>query len=77
MLTATNAGLSRTTPPASKAATTAAAAPASAAGSSGQPSRAISKAEVNPPTARNAPWPSDGKPAAPTVNPRPVAATAR
>ena len=77
VLTATNARLSRTTPPESSPATSAAAPPASAAGSSGQPARAISSAEVKAPTATNAPCPSDGRPAVPTVRPSPVAATER
>ena len=77
MLTARKAGRSRTTPPEMTLAARAASAPQSAAGSSGQPARAISSAEVNAPIATKAPAPSDGNPAAPTVRPSPVAATAR
>jgi len=75
--TATNARRSRTTPPEISPATSAAAAPASTAGSSGQPERATSSDDVKAPTAMNAPAPSEGRPAAPTVRPSPVAATAR
>ena len=77
VLTATKAGRRRTTPPRSRPATSAAAAPASAAGSTGQPERATSRAEVNAPIAMNAPVPSDGRPAEPTVSPSAVAASAR
>ena len=74
---ATKAPRKRTMPPEIRPATSAAAAPASTAGSSGQPERATSSDEVNAPIAMNAPAPSDGSPAAPTVSPSAVAAIAR
>ena len=77
MLTATNSRRSRTTAPETTPATSAAAVPASTAGSSGQPERATSNAEVKAPIAMKAPVPSDGSPAGPTVSPSAVAASAR
>ena len=77
VLTATKARRRRTTPPESRPATSAAAAPASAAGSTGQPDRATSRAEVKAPIAMKAPVPSEGSPAEPTVSPSAVAASAR
>jgi hypothetical protein len=77
VLTATKVRRRRTTPPEITPATSAAAVPASAAGSRGHPERATSKAEVNAPIAMNAPVPSDGSPAGPTISPRAVAASAR
>ncbi len=71
-----NARRKRTTPPQSTPAPSAAAVPASTAGSSGQPER-TSSAEVKAPIAMNAPVPSDGSPAGPTVSPSAVAASAR
>ena len=60
-----------------KLATLAEVSAAGRAKASGQPERETSSADVNAPTAMNAPAPSEGRPAAPTVRPSPVAATAR
>ena len=78
VVTAMKTGRRRTTPtPARIPAAPAASTPTTVAGNAGHPAFAVSSATVKAPIAMNAPCPSDGMPARPTVIHKPVAASAR